>query len=1163
MKKSILCILALAALFAACTKEVSVNNDGITILSANLPGDDTDCRVAIGEKSGYTYPVIWTAGDQISVNGCASSALSAGNISNAGKNASFEINGLVSQPFHAVYPLSAVASYSEGEYTVTLPEQQTYTENSFDPDAAIMLASSDGTLQFQNVLAYLKLTVANAGEDATIESVRVVANGGEAISGTFSAIFGSTCSLDVVQQGSSVVLDCGEGVSLGTPMIIAIPAKTYASGLNIWVYTKDGNYQKVKSSASFTAVAGKIYNTSFNYSPSGSGEVGIYTEADLIAFLNAADGGVACNNWNARQADKTLANFGDYQQWIASDGKVHIKNDITLTHTIDWSSDVSRRECAVSNFDGYLDGEGHTITVAPGTTWNTPLFINLYGTIADLTLEGEMTVGHVPTLGSPLANVVQDGGCISGCANKANITYSVSDHSDWPNLIMGGICSFLFNGTVENCVNYGTLNAGGKVTAIVRVGGICASSTSNAVISNCTNYGDIQVSTVKYEGDNYLADAAGICAYTNGTTVTGCSNRAEVFNVGTARLAGGIVSTAGGDVVNCHNYCPIVQSSENTVTTFGGVVNNVLAECTVRNCSNNAELTVGGSPSVGGVLYMAYGNVDGCTNNGSFVFDGNAASIVAGVCRRVEAGGTLSDCHNTADVDINCSYFGGVAVSSIGTVTGCTNSGNLTFVKTTSRAGGIMFNNEAVLTDCSNSGTITGNVAGCNIAGIVVMQSPGENVVTSGCTNSGPINVTGKNTRAAGICFNMRGGIISNCSNTADITFNLAPTAAGEIAYIGGIVGIVSQHNFSATNVANVFATTGSNSPVTTYADNILESRLTIENCTNTGHLYMEVTASSTSVFLRNVAIGGILAWNWAATTDDNYLEIKNCTNGVSTATSATQYYYVRFYQTSNCPSYFTPAVGGIVGQSAPYNIVSNQSVSPFTEGYAADSWRDGMKIVIDGCNSYGAVVNMEAYCGSANITSPRTIRGLGGIAGMLYGSKNDGQTAVVKNCLNTAYTLSGNNSNYITQNSKSNCTGGIIGCGAYVEVDNCTVTGMTGSTGRYNMAVGGVIGAALERFCIKNCTLHMKSLGYKNNQSKEFWGLAVGVSAAIPRSKGYTTLEGSEIKNNKFLPEAVQINGNSVSVTSSNFADYIISAADAADNATKDWVTISGNVWE
>lgn len=1192
MKRNHIAIIAaLPFVLAGCVKEINNADEGLTVIGAVLPEDATesqDGKTSLGDKTGSTYSILWTAGDQISVNGCPSSPLE--EISADGKSGQFEINGVIAAPFCGVYPLSAVDNYVGGKYTVTVPSNQTYTAGSFDPAAAVMLAYGSGTsISFQNALAYLKLTVNKDAVDATVKSVRVTANGSEAMSGTFEASFGETCSLDASANGAGVTLDCGNGVALGSDFIIAIPAKTYATGIVINVFDTDGNYQKMTSSGSFTAVAGKIYSTSFNYSVSGEATTGIWTEEDLIAFLNAADGDVECTNYNSKK-DKSEAAFGNYDEWVSADGKVHICADITLTQNVDWSSTASKRSCTVSNFDGWIDGEGHTITVSG--TWRTPMFINLYGKITNLTLAGAVTANHAPDLCSPFVAVVQEGGVLDGCTNRASVTYSTDDQAKWSKVMVGGLAIRIEGGTVTNCVNYGTLTLGGLVigpesdNTVARVGGISVYVNAGGTMSNCTNYGEINTSILRKEALDsetgaYWAGSAGIVSYCEPNSVlTGCYNRATVFNTGTARYIGGIVSSARtSGISNCHNYCPIVQSSDNQTTTIGGVINWLGAGYEMSGCSNNASITVGGCKSTGGVICSLYAStVKNCTNNGTFVLDGNRHSIYAGVCREVLPGGLLENCTNAADIVVNSAYTGGVVSKNQGTVRGCTNNGNISFAQSVARAAAIAYDNQGLMEDCVNNGVITCDQTLCNMAGLVCKNSHVEAASMINCVNNGDITITGESSRAAGVCFNMCGGTITNCTNNGALQLNISATkntaANGTVAFAGGVVGIVSRVDFCTTDVKNIFATSsdGRYGPATykDYTDNILDAVVTIQGCKNTGRIeIMSTPDASNTGWLRNVAIGGIVGWNWAVSSDENYLKVLNCINGEED----TEKGYLYFTQ-AGASGYSSPALGGIIGWSGPYNTQKpNKDVDniydclPYIPCIAQSLSDLGYKVWIEGCESYGNIYNMASYSSAPSTPSYRALRPCGGIAGVLYG--NSTSHAVVKNCKSAAYVLmgiTGTGTNTAKQ-SIENVVGGIAGAAAFADVEGCTVETSVkagygvGSETRYVLASGGVFGAAVEKFSIKNCTLKMR-MGYKNRNDNTYWGMAVGIVNVAARTKGYSSIAGSEIANNSFNPGTVKVNGTIQSITADNFDNYIISAADATDNLTNNWLTMSGNTW-
>ena len=188
--------------------------------------------------AGEGYAVNWTATDEITVNGIKPTAKEV-DASDA-KKASFTFENLTA-PYCAAYPAAAATAFVGTGATVILPSEQTYVKDSFDPAAAIMLAyASDGeTLAFSHAMAYLQLTVSSESSTDNIMSVTVSAKGNEPLCGGFAASFSADgCALTAVEgnTNTSVTLNCTEGgVPMGTPITVAVPAGTYASGIVVKV----------------------------------------------------------------------------------------------------------------------------------------------------------------------------------------------------------------------------------------------------------------------------------------------------------------------------------------------------------------------------------------------------------------------------------------------------------------------------------------------------------------------------------------------------------------------------------------------------------------------------------------------------------------------------------------------------------------------------------------------------------------------------------------------------------------------------------------------------------------------------------------------------------------------------------------------------------------
>ena len=102
--KIFVAVVALFALSCATdlTEDLGVKvGGGQTEITLSLE----ESRTQLGEKAGTLYPLLWSEGDAISVNGVASTALTA---QQAGASAAtFTIDGTVAAPYCIAYPAAA------------------------------------------------------------------------------------------------------------------------------------------------------------------------------------------------------------------------------------------------------------------------------------------------------------------------------------------------------------------------------------------------------------------------------------------------------------------------------------------------------------------------------------------------------------------------------------------------------------------------------------------------------------------------------------------------------------------------------------------------------------------------------------------------------------------------------------------------------------------------------------------------------------------------------------------------------------------------------------------------------------------------------------------------------------------------------------------------
>ena len=165
MKKYIQSMMAFAAIvsFASCSSEdnnSTIENESATkvmTFTATQEGDEQSTRAAISTSDSKV--INWEEGDKISLLYGSKNkefTLTEGAGSTSGK---FSGEALESGPYTAVYPYQSTASLSGTNVTnVTIPATQTATANSFDNNAALMMAQSNSTtLEFKNVVGYVKV----------------------------------------------------------------------------------------------------------------------------------------------------------------------------------------------------------------------------------------------------------------------------------------------------------------------------------------------------------------------------------------------------------------------------------------------------------------------------------------------------------------------------------------------------------------------------------------------------------------------------------------------------------------------------------------------------------------------------------------------------------------------------------------------------------------------------------------------------------------------------------------------------------------------------------------------------------------------------------------------------------------------------------------------
>ncbi|MBE6250110.1 MAG: hypothetical protein E7111_00470 [Bacteroidales bacterium] len=629
MKKNIFILLALIA--AGCQKNEPVHTpeaeNGAYAIEVTSPSA-VESKTTLVDNGDY-YSVNWTASDVISVNGQESADLTV-DTGNARK-AVFSFADEVSAPYCSVYPASAYKPESlvDGQATVVIPAEQTYVEGDFDPAAAIMIGYSEtaGKLAFEHAVAYMQIKVTTT-DGAAVKSVSIKGNAKEAMSGEFTANFAEATLVNDTNDESSVSVVCESGFASGKEVIIAIPARTYASGVSVTLTDVNGHSKLLKSTVAFAANAGVVYSTEMELKPKG-----IWGVNDYIAFANAV-------------------NAGDYDAFIGEDGEVNLMADITL--------ESGNFKYVSVEFNGTFDGNGHTLTSPERTT---PLFaeIGAEGVVKNLNTAGTYSsfANGYWCGASSFAKINR--GTIENCNNSVNTELDYSAPAE-NGLVLG--CFVGQNGgTIKNCKNtgytrvnatLGTIAANTTFSTPCIAGGFAAightvtdkpgvssvgytahTGVTPGKFEKCVNEGDLKITVVGPARKTTISAVGGICGLVvlDGVEFDSCSNSGHVSRISNGEGSNDGSSCVGGILgqgVQSHSsgnpHCVEANNGYNTVikncTNSGTILHNPRYSVVIELTSAGADGKAARHATAGGIAGLINGRSDakatisGCTNSG-------------------------------------------------------------------------------------------------------------------------------------------------------------------------------------------------------------------------------------------------------------------------------------------------------------------------------------------------------------------------------------------------------------------------------------------------------------------------------------------------------------------------------------------------------------------
>ena len=1010
-------VFALTVLAAGCAKEIddpdAVREEVVTIdqttgeqvitVKLSVP-DCPDTKTTLGTKDGSTYPVLWSVGDVITLNGTAAASFTPA-VGNATATATFFAGkgNAISSPYNFLY-----CGVSGQSNKVTFPANQAYVAGGFDPAAMPMYASvTDLTsgIAFSHVGALLKFSITG---EKKIDSVTLTAvDGAMSLSGTFT--IGATAgllngSLTPASAGGAINYNFGSHIQLSeTPFVfyVAIPAGTYEGGIALEIVDNDSGHMNVTvldSNSTKTINAGKV------------------REFDNIVYIPAKENNLK-QIWNA-------TTFQEFVTAVDGGNKTLNARLTPAAASIDLSS-IAGSFSSIEGYKGTFDGNGKTLT---GLT--KPMFDDLQGVVKNLTLNSTISATSTDLHWGIFANQiipsleVDDVPGLQNCTASGSITWTPSSAIS-SYMTLGGLVGNNKGGTITGCTNNAAVTFGSSVTHTNQpsVGGVVGRTQkggdlkTQGEISNCNNYGTVTCAAQFSQG----AYIGGVLGYQveKAETMSGCNNHGLVkvtssFSTSGALHLAGVVGMAKGTIENCTNASDGVVTSEAcSVSSYlcqGGVVGRLNGTATYSTLTNAGTLNVaalGGSSGrlIGGVVGRCNegATLDGVTNSGSINYTAEATNDTY-------IGGVVA--HNVqSDIILeNCSSTGGTL-----TVSNASHSGGL-------YVGGVVGYSTKAVTFCSNAMTIA----------------------TSGSMTQG----TNSYLCFGGVIGYMSGAVLAtSCTNSGAINFGQSQSGEGQL-YIGGVAGAVTGAEIYGGGNSGTITFTGQNTKrppsvggiVGRVFSNTTTSGYSLNNnVTNSGSIVFNSTVSSSQYLYAGGLVGQHLGGN-----------IYGTNNAPITVTELHE---------------AMMALGGIVGYLAGGTVSNGTNTANgdiAVNGYIAGyhSYVGGIVGIASGGSSIaagGGTITGASNAGDVTVAAGCTIPRNNYVGGIIGYAGND-----VSNASNT-----GNVVNNYSQGSGSNGTSyhmNIAGVAAHsvATLTSCTNTGdvtNNGSTYKSEINVSGVVG--------------------------------------------------------------------------------------------------------
>ena len=861
MKKFILPTMAALSLIAAaaCTKnefdsQNVQNNEGRTVLTVELPGET---KTILGDAHGDVRTVLWSKGDQISVNGVASQAL---DIESNAASADFTINAELTAPYSIIYPATMV---KDGRSVITLPSQQKDASGDNIISGSLPMAGYSNTLSAKmgQLCGILGIHLKAGSQTGLIRYIEVTATGGEPVSGDFS-VDCQYCKLSSEAQGVNVIrMEVQKALSTesASAFNVILPAGVYSQGFSVKVVDENGQAMIRNIGGSLELEAGKLMlMPELTFVPNGEEKgVEIATPEEWNSFATAYNAGkypdsqiatitadldfssVSADHFvtlGLRNGAKQFPDGAEAKYFVGTlngNGKkiLNLKTDVPMIQAIGTNALV--QDINIDNtcsFTPWYDGEAQL-------EFGSLIGYCSAGTVKNCTSEATVTVSQCNATANKAPLYIggligrNRAAAISDCTSAATIvsdkTY-VTDAKAKTSLYIGGFTGYCSNpnGVLENCTNTGNISVA-STARYIYVGGLCA-RCSAGTITGCTNSGTIEATMSRASGDPCMFLRLGglfsiIDTDENSSlTVSGCSNSGAITSRSNVKqlYVGGIagqVDALNATLMDNRNSGNITTTKRMRYLYCGGLFGCIEQPLT---------LSLNGEPHTGTIKI---GSVESSTFTsvycGGIIGKTNAELTISG-----DATWKSKITKTTLGTDIAAESF-------LGGICGCADGGTISI--SGMKSGGTISVDTLAF---SKSGI--GGILGCGTKGATISNCANSSTI-SAKTSKAVIEEDIYSAHIGGIAGRVSGGAteIKHCTNSARVenrhwNNNLWTSYLGNmVGAIVGSIGYQSDNTFSSIiddchNTGIVYAYRGAAGGIAGYISNT-----TVTNCSSEGNI--------------------------------------------------------------------------------------------------------------------------------------------------------------------------------------------------------------------------------------------------------------------------------------------------------------------------------------